>query len=251
VLDVVPPALSRRGSAAARATQLSIMDGRPDERAELRRRGLARRGDLERMGVAVTAAPVAGDWLADPDQWARLRGRLVDEVSRYARERPLEPGAPADWLRHVLRLPDRALVDALVAPPLVSRAGRVSLASQSAGLPDDVAAAVEQIRPGLTQRPFVAPEATRLAELGLGPRQIAAAVRAGALVRLADNVVLLPEAVAEAVQILARLPQPFTLSQARQALDTTRRVAVPLLGLLDQRGATRRLPDDRRMVVQR
>jgi selenocysteine-specific elongation factor len=39
------------------------------------------------------------------------------------------------------------------------------------------------------------------------------------------------------------------LSTARQALDTSRRVAVPLLELLDQKGVTRRLPDDTRVVV--
>ena len=67
--------------------------------------------------------------------------------------------------------------------------------------------------------------------------------------RLADNVVLLPDALDEAVRVLAALPQPFTLSAARQALGTTRRVAVPLLELLDRRGLTRRLPDDVRVVV--
>ena len=50
------------------------------------------------------------------------------------------------------------------------------------------------------------------------------------------------------MQVLAGLPQPFTLSEARRALDTSRRVAVPLLELLDRAGATRRLPDDRRTV---
>jgi selenocysteine-specific elongation factor len=48
--------------------------------------------------------------------------------------------------------------------------------------------------------------------------------------------------------VLAGLPQPFTLSQARQALGTTRRVAVPLLELLDARGLTRRRPDATRTV---
>ena len=95
--------------------------------------------------------------------------------------------------------------------------------------------------------PFRAPEAHRLADLGLGPREIGAAVRAGALLRLAENVVLLPgRASTTAARVLAGLPQPFTLSAARQALDTTRRVAVPLLELLDRRGVTRRLPDDAR-----
>ncbi len=252
VLDVVPPALTRRGAAAARAAELSTVDGQADARAELRRRGLARRDDLARMGVSVTTTPVTGDWLADPDHWARLRRVLAGEVARYAREHPLETGAPAEWLRHTLHLPDRALVDALIAYPLMARGGRVSLAAEAgAGLPADLMRAVEQVRAGLVRQPFLAPGAARLAELGLGPRQLGAAVRAGVLLRLAENVVLLPEAADEAVRVLAGLPQPFTLSQARQALGTTRRVAVPLLGLLDRRGATRRLPDDRRTVVAR
>ncbi|SDY93260.1 selenocysteine-specific elongation factor [Micromonospora pattaloongensis] len=249
VLDVVPPPLSRRGAAANRAVILAGMDGRPDERDELRRRGLMRRGELTRMGVPVTTAPVAGDWLADPDHWRELRRRLVAEVTRHARDQPLAAGAPVEALRHALGLPDRALVEALVAAPLITRAGRVSVAGAAGGLPESVARAVERVRVHLTERPFHAPEAARLAELGLGPREIGAAVRAGALLRVADGVVLLPGAPDEAVRVLARLPQPFTLSQARQALDTTRRVAVPLLELLDRRGATRRGDDATRTVA--
>jgi selenocysteine-specific elongation factor len=112
-----------------------------------------------------------------------------------------------------------------------------------------VARAVEGVRADLAGRPFHAPEAGRLAELGLGPRELAAAVRAGALLRVADGIVLLPDALEEAAAVLAGVPQPFTLSEARRALGTTRRVAVPLLELLDRRGATRRLPDDRRTVA--
>jgi selenocysteine-specific elongation factor len=248
VLDVVPPPLRRRGAAAARAQQLSTMDGQPDEAGELRRRGLARRTDLERMGVPVTTAPVAGDWHADPAHWAALRRRLAEEVTRYAAAHPLEPGAPVDALRRLLDLPDRALVGALVTPPLVARAGRVGGGTPT-GLPAPIARAVDRVRADLADHPFRAPEAARLAELGLGGREIAAAVRAGALLRVADGIVLLPDAVDEAARLLAELPQPFTLSTARQALGTTRRVAVPLLELLDRRGATRRLPDDRRYAT--
>ena len=49
---------------------------------------------------------------------------------------------------------------------------------------------------------------------------------------------------------LARLPQPFTLSEARRALGTTRRVAVPLLEHLDRRGWTRRVDTAHRTVVR-
>ncbi|MET8359189.1 selenocysteine-specific translation elongation factor [Micromonospora sp. NPDC005171] len=258
VLDVAPPPLGRRGAAAARAQVLAELDGRPDLAGELRRRRLIRAGGLVRMGVPVQvepvqdgpayAEPVAGDWLADPGYWRRLGEQLTEEVARHAREHPLEPGMPVDALRQRLALPDRVLVEALVRPPLRIHAGRVGAASADA-LPEPVARAVRRVRAEYGDRPFRAPEADRLVDLGLGPREIGAAVRAGALLRLADNVVLLPDALDDAVRVLAGLPQPFTLSAARQALDTTRRVAVPLLELLDRRGATRRLPDDARIVV--
>ncbi|WP_206759304.1 SelB domain-containing protein [Acinetobacter baumannii] len=44
------------------------------------------------------------------------------------------------------------------------------------------------------------------------------------------------------------LDQPFTTSQARKALDTTRRVAIPLLEHLDSQGKTRRLDGGHREV---
>ncbi|MEV5821119.1 selenocysteine-specific translation elongation factor [Micromonospora haikouensis] len=248
VLDVAPPPLTRRGAAAARARVLADLDGRPDLAGELRRRALARVGELTRMGVPVTAAPVAGDWLADPEHWRSLAARLTAETTRYAAAHPLEAGVPVDVLRHRLGLPDRALVEALVRPPLRVAGGRVT-ASAGDALPEPVARAVARVRAEYADRPFQAPEAHRLAEWGLGPRELGAAVRAGALLRLADTVVLLPGAVDAAARVLAGLPQPFTLSAARQALDTTRRVAVPLLELLDRRGVTRRLPDDARSVV--
>ncbi|MEV4639960.1 selenocysteine-specific translation elongation factor [Actinoplanes sp. NPDC049548] len=261
VLDVVPPGLDRRGAAAARAATLSGMDGVPDLADELRRRRLVRRDHLVRMGVPAAGdalvrredvtgmgVPAAGDaWLADPEHWADLGERLAAEVAAYARERPLEPGVPVEALRHRLDLPDRALVEALVRPPLVLRSGRVS--AGAAGVPQELVAAVEKAFAGLADRPFAAPEAYALAELGLGPRQLGAAVRAGLVVQLADNVVLRAGAPERAAEVLAGVPQPFTLSEARRALDTTRRVAVPLLGLLDRTGATRRLPDDRRTVI--
>ncbi len=250
VLDVVPPPLVRRGAARARAAVLSTMDGRPDAAAELRRRGLIRRTDLEQMGVPATGTPVAGDYLADPEHWAALRTRLTDAVARYAERHPLEPAAPTEALRQALGLPDRALVEALVTPPLVARAGRIGVSAAADALPAALVRALEAVRADLSVTPFQAPDANRLAELGLGSREIGAAVRAGALFRVAEGVVLLPGAVEDALTILSALPQPFTTSQARQALDTSRRVVLPLLQLLDRRGATRRHSDDRRDITR-
>jgi selenocysteine-specific elongation factor len=119
---------------------------------------------------------------------------------------------------------------------------------QQAALPAPIVRALEKVRAELTANRFAAPATERLTQLGLGPRELGAAVRAGALVRIADGVVLLPGSIQDAATMLGALPQPFTVSQARQALGTTRRVTVPLLEILDRKGLTLRLPDDRRRM---
>ncbi|MEU9387278.1 SelB C-terminal domain-containing protein, partial [Streptomyces sp. NPDC048279] len=93
----------------------------------------------------------------------------------------------------------------------------------------------------LARAPFHAPDAGRLRELGLTPQLLAAAEAAGTLLRIGPGIVLLPDADVWAAAVLARLAQPFTTSQARRALDTTRRVAVPLLEHLDRHGHTVRV----------
>jgi selenocysteine-specific elongation factor len=102
----------------------------------------------------------------------------------------------------------------------------------------------------LTGSPFAAPERSELEALGLGRREISAAVAAGRLLRLPPVVVLLPDAPDRALGLLAELRQPFTPSDARQAWGTTRRVAIPLLEHLDGRGWTRRVDGARREVVR-
>ncbi|GGW15686.1 selenocysteine-specific translation elongation factor [Streptomyces capoamus] len=249
VLDVRPPRLTRRGAGRARAAELETMTGRPDGAAELRRRKLVRRADLRAMGVPVPGEPVAGDWLADTAHWQTLQDRLARQVLEHARTRPLEPGLPTEAARRRLGLPDRALVDALAAalPQIHARQGRLHTAdSLRPALPAPVRTAVDALRRDLARTPFRAPEAGRLAELGLDRRSLAAASAAGALLRIADGIVLLPGADADAAAVLRALPQPFTLSEARRALDTTRRVAVPLLEFLDARGFTERVDDQHR-----
>ena len=97
---------------------------------------------------------------------------------------------------------------------------------------------------GLGEAPF------ELGDPGLGARELAAAAAQGRLLRLPDEVVLLPAAPALAMRELARLEQPFTTSEARQALGTTRRVAIPLLEHLDGRGWTRRVDAGHREIVR-
>ncbi|MGH3772109.1 MAG: SelB C-terminal domain-containing protein, partial [Pseudonocardiaceae bacterium] len=244
VLDVAPPLLRRRGAAAARATELSTMDGTPDGAAELHRRGLVRRDELIAMGAPAPAgAPQAGGWLVDPTVLARCAAQLTDAVAEHTAANPLQPGLPLESARHLTGLPDARLVDLLLGSQLVLTDGRVHLAGPASGLPDAVRNAIATLRAELAARPFAAPEAHQLAELGLGTKELAAAVRAGELLKIAEGIYLTPGADNAAIERLRDLPSPFTLSQARQTLDTTRRVTIPIMKLLAHRGLTRQLPD--------
>ena len=107
---------------------------------------------------------------------------------------------------------------------------------------------VAAIESKLKADPFTAPEADELAELGLSTKELAAAERAGRLLRLKQGIILLPSAPDEARRRLAELEQPFTLSAARQALGTTRRVAIPLLEYLDSQRITRRGEEGQRTL---
>jgi selenocysteine-specific elongation factor len=252
VLDVAPPAFRRRGDAAAAGRELAAWPAVPAAADVLRRHGLLRGADLRAMGVTGLPAPVGGDWLADPAHWADLGRRLRENVAAHAAREPLAPGLPLEAARAGLGLPARQLVERLAAPPLAVRAGYLVMEQDGGGapaLPERVLTAVRLLRDDLAGQPFAAPEAARLRELGLDSRSLAAAARAGLLLRVADQVVLAPGADREATRILAGLPGPFTAAEARQVLHTTRRVAIPLLEYLDRRGLTHRLPDDRRTVA--
>jgi selenocysteine-specific elongation factor len=244
VLDVRPPALTRRGAARSRAAELATMHG-PDGAGELRRRRLIRAAELEAMGHPPPPAPRAGDWLVEPSYRDTLAERLRELLGSHRREHPLEDGMPLDAARRALGLPAPevlpALLEASAAAEITMSGGRLRLGTLS--LPEPVRSAVRTVQDRLRHQPFAAPTADELVDLGLGEKELAAAERAGELLRIGPKLVLLPGAEEDALRRMSRLPSPFTLSQAREALSTTRRVAVPLLEWLERHGHTQRLPD--------
>jgi selenocysteine-specific elongation factor len=223
VLDVDPLELRRRGAARARAAELSEGFRRPLESGVR----------LRALGIEPTGERVAGDWYADPEFWATARERCAEFEERFAVEHPLRPGPTVEEVRRALDLPADELAEALRG-------------HRSDGLPPDVANAVEDVLADLADRPFAAPDASRLSGLGLGRAELAAAVRVGVLVRVADGVVLAPGFDERAAETLTALAEPFSVGEAARALGTSRRVAVPVLEVLDAQGRTVRDADGRR-----
>ena len=253
VLDADPPPLRRRGDGARRAGALAGMSADGDVSVEVARRGAVRAEHLRRLGLT-GAAPesvrVLGDWWVHDATYAAWQRRLRAALGELQSRDPLADGLTRGAAADLLALPDQALLDAVVRDAGLEQAGgHIRLA----GVRDDlgpVEAAVAELENRLSTSPFGAPEAGELAALRLGPRELAAAERTGRVLRLRDGVVLLPSAPALAMRTLATLEQPFTTSEARQALNTTRRVAIPLLEHLDERGWTRRLDGGHREVVR-
>jgi selenocysteine-specific elongation factor len=248
VLDVDPPEFRRRGAARQRAAELTARPAGSDgAAAELGRRRVVRSADFVAMGWPVPPdALVHGPWLLAGGLADDLAARVPSVVARYRQLRPLEPGPPEDVLRRALELPDAELLQVVVRPPFALRDGRV--VDAAAALPERVQAAVDAIRTRLAADPFAAPEIPELAAAGLGTRELAAAVRSGQLLRIAEGVYLAPDVADAARARLRSVPQPFTLSQARQAWGTSRRVAVPLMEWLDRQEITERLADNTRRL---
>ncbi|HVF18920.1 MAG TPA: SelB C-terminal domain-containing protein [Mycobacteriales bacterium] len=224
VIDVEPPPLTRRGDATRRADDL----GRT---TLLERRQVIRSADLARADAAPEPCVVAGEWAVHPSAWARLRDAVV---ALAGSDDGITLGAAADRLA----LPDAGVVRSLAAAAGVSVVdGRL----QSGDPPLDPA--VAELLARLAEHEFDPAASTLPAAVA------AAAARRGQVLRLEDGVCLRPGALTSAADLLARLAGPFSVGAARDALRTSRRVAVPVLEALDRHGLTTRHDDGRRSVV--
>lgn len=274
VIDVYPPELNRRGAARRRAEELELLadgnsagrdssDSSPsdatttaaasaspftDPTGYIQRVGYVPVAQLQRAGFTVgdPKTPPQGiiafrQWWIAARQITRWKNQLLVALGKHAQDNPLAAGMPRKAAMDALDVQEDALLGIAIAAAKVEPAdGLLRLPGHRVDL-GEAEASVVKLETWLADDPFAAPEVDELQELRLGAKQLAAAENAGRLLRLSHGIVLLPSAVQEAKKRIAQLEQPFTLSAARKALNTTRRVAIPLLEYLDEQGITRRL----------
>ena len=255
VLDPDPPRLRRRGAAARRAEQLAGADGTPSLADELRRRGVAHADRLRQLGVPggrATASRPARGWSTPTWRVPCRSGSPTWWPSTPATTRSTRPAAVRPG-RRACGCPRPSWSRALVRPPLRVVDGRV-LGAASTGLPRRRTPCGGR-GPARTwpTRPFAAPTADRLRELGLDERALGAAERGrAAAAGGAGHRAARPASVGRS----GRPARATWTSRSRRARPASgwaprRRVVLPLLDHLDRAGRTRRLPDDRREVVDR
>jgi selenocysteine-specific elongation factor len=194
-------------------------------------------------------------WLASPALLGKAKEELTAFLAAHHRDHPLRPGVEVGDARVLLaewsaRLSDPGLVDALIAH--LAREGSVVREGTTVRLPthrastagredaDRLIAAVEAAEPN-------PPSVKELVTAGFGAELIKAVCADGRLVRVSSDVVVTPGFLERAEQILRDRGSPpgITVSAFREALGTSRRVALPILESFDARGVTRREGDYR------
>ena len=278
VLDVFDRFVLRESGRQETLGGGAVLDPAPPRRAgpspeeRLARRAAAARDELpailaEERGAVHTdealaltgssaGVPQAGDFLLRDGVLAGIGPALVDHVAAFHDAHPLDEGEPlatarralADHLRAEIGRPDPRLIDPildrLVGDGLLTRTtATVALPSHEEREPE-LDPVVQRVVEAISDEPAQPPTITQLADRGIGRDAVDAATRTGLVVRVAPDLVFLPAVIERAEAIVADAREMgITVSAFREALGTSRKFAVPLLGWFDQRGITRREGD--------
>jgi selenocysteine-specific elongation factor len=286
VLDPFPPAAVRGTAARVRRTEeleareAAGREGLPER--VLAERAVVPLSDLPRLAAiapgrlpAALAAAGAGvpeggvvrsrtlAWTREA--WEAAGAAVLEAVEERHRDDPSASGLPAQAARAAASRPaDPArpgwpasagteVVEALLADgrlvadgPTLRRPGHgVRLDPAQRALRARVEAALAEAGVGLLGD-------AALAELGADRRSTALLVRLGVLVAVAPGGYLGRSTLEAAVATLRRSfsdGRPFAATEAKEALGTTRRTAIPLLEHLDRTGVTVRQGDLRRLAA--
>jgi selenocysteine-specific elongation factor len=280
VLDPFPPTTVRGTAARVRRTE-ELEAREAAGPAGLLARVLAERGvvpltDLPHLaGVTSGKGTVSGGMRGpeppavvrsrtlawSPDAWEAAAAAVLEAVERQHRDDPSARGLPAQAARAAAlgpagpTWPDVAgaeRVEALVAAGrLVPDGPAVRLPGHGTRLDPAQRALVARVEAALDEAGVSLLGETALRDLGADRKATALLVRLGVLVAVAPGGYLGRSTLEGAVATLrGAFPDGrlFAATEAREALGTTRRTAIPLLEHLDRGGVTVRLGDLRRLA---
>ncbi|HEX4907736.1 MAG TPA: SelB C-terminal domain-containing protein, partial [Actinomycetes bacterium] len=282
VLDPFPPAAVRGTAARVRRTE------ELEAREAAGRDGLLERVLAERAVVPLSDLPrlaaIAPDRLParlagtsgggvvrsrtlawTREAWEAAGAAVLEAVEGQHRDDPSAPGLPAQAARAAARRPaDPArpgwpapagteVVEALLADGrLVADGPTLRRPGHGVRLDPAQRALRARVEAALAEAGVVLFGDTALAELGADRKATALLVRLGVLVAVGPGGYLGRSTLEAAVATLRRsFPdgRPFAATEAKEALGTTRRTAIPLLEHLDRTGVTVRQGDLRRLAA--
>src|SRR6266567_2245132 len=195
---------------------------------------------------------VHGKIAANTGSWQALRNRATLLIDKALSKNPERIGFDLSQLRAALR--DQAghvfeaLIEDMCSDDFVRRESMIARRSHQPALPATLRPAAAKIREALSKKPFDPPARREIESDRNAQRVLRFLIEGGEVIEIASDVVLSREnfeRMKNAVADFISKNGPATVSEVRQALESSRRIMVPFLEKLDRQGVTRRLGDKR------
>jgi selenocysteine-specific elongation factor len=184
--------------------------------------------------------------------WQTLRNQAIALIDNAHKENPERPGLDLTALRSVLRDQPENVFEALIADlcmeDFVRKGSAITRTSHQSVLPARLQPVERKIRAALSQKPFDPPPRREMEPDRDSQDVLRFLIATGEVIEVGSDAVLLRE---NFERMKARITEfiskngPATVSELRQALESSRRVMVPLLERFDREGVTRRMWDKR------
>lgn len=204
--------------------------------------------NLQRNNEIVIHEKVA----ANPSSWQALRDRVSRLIDNTASRNPEQVGYDLSNLRAALRdkSPDvfEALISDMCSHDFVRRESTIARRSHRPALPAKLQPIAAKIHKALSKEPFDPPSRRELECDPETQRVLKFLVESGKVIEIAPETMLLCENFERMKNTVANFISkngPATVSELRQALESSRRIMVPFLERLDREGVTRRVGDKR------
>jgi len=190
--------------------------------------------------------------VTDRKTWQHLRERAASLIDEAHKSNPERAGLDLNELRSTLRVQESNVFEALIADlcvkDFVRKGSVVARISHRPLLPAELQAAERKIRESLSVKPFDPPPRREIEPDRRAQQVLRFLIDSGEVIEVGPDAVLLRDNVEH---MKARITEfiskhgPATVSELRQALESSRRIMVPLLERLDRDGVTRRVEDKR------
>jgi selenocysteine-specific elongation factor len=184
--------------------------------------------------------------------WQMLRNQAIALIDNAHKQNPERPGLHLTELRSVLRDQPENVFEALIAElcgdDFVRNGSAIARTSHQPVLPAKLQPVERKIREALSRKPFDPPPRREIEPDRGAQHVLRFLIASGDVIEVGSDAVLLRE---NFERMRARITEfisengPATVSELRHALESSRRIMVPLLEKLDREGVTRRIGDKR------
>jgi len=192
---------------------------------------------------------------ADAQFWQTLRNRTIELIDDAHKTNPERVGLDLNELRTALHDQSSevfaALLSDLCATDFVRRGSVIARISHRPTLPPNLQPVAMKIREALSSKPFDPPARKEIELDRDAPQVLRYLIERGEVIEIASDVVLSRENFERMKKALADFISKngaATVSELRQALESSRRTMVPFVEKLDRQGVTRRVGDKRMLA---